>query len=143
LLAADAAGALLAGIALESRSLLPARPRTAFVLTMLWCCAIAGFAATAAYPFALTLLFAAGFLGLAFNSMAQTLVQLHAPAHMRGRVIGLYNMSNLGLRAFSGITVGIVGGVIGIHWSLALSAMALLAITSGLLAFTLREQPAA
>jgi MFS family permease len=142
LLAADAAGALLAGLVLESRSMLPARPRTAFVLTMLWCCAIAGFAATAAYPLALTLLFAAGFLGLAFNSMAQTLVQLRAPAHMRGRVIGLYNMSNLGLRAFSGITVGIVGGMIGIHWSLALSAMALLAITSGLLAFTLRGKAA-
>jgi MFS family permease len=142
LLAADAAGALLAGLVLESRSLLPARPRTAFVLTMLWCCAIAGFAATAAYPFALVLLSAAGFLGLAFNAMAQTLVQLHAPAHMRGRVIGLYNMSNLGLRAFSGITVGIVGGMIGIHWSLALSAMALLAITSCLLGFTLRRKPA-
>ena len=88
------------------------------------------------------LLSAAGFLGLAFNAMAQTLVQLHAPAHMRGRVIGLYNMSNLGLRAFSGITVGIVGGMIGIHWSLALSAMALLAITSCLLGFTLRRKPA-
>jgi MFS family permease len=143
LLAADAAGALLAGLVLESRSLLPARPRTAFVLTMLWCCAIAGFAATSAYPLALALLFAAGFLGLAFNSMAQTLVQLHAPGHMRGRVIGLYNMSNLGLRAFSGITVGIVGGMIGIHWSLALSAMALLAITSALLAFALRAKAAA
>jgi MFS family permease len=142
LLAADAAGALLAGLVLESRSLLPARPRTAFMLTMLWCCAIAGFAATSAYPLALLLLFAAGFLGLAFNSMAQTLVQLHAPANMRGRVIGLYNMSNLGLRAFSGITVGVVGGMIGIHWSLALSAMALLAITSGLLAFALRAKPA-
>ena len=45
-------------------------------------------------------------------------------------------------RAFSGITVGIVGGVIGIHRLLALSATARLAITSGLLAFTLRSRPA-
>lgn len=52
-------------------------------------------------------------------------------------------MSNLGLRAFSCITVGIAGGMIGIHWSLALSAMARFAITSGLLAFTLRSRPAA
>jgi hypothetical protein len=33
------------------------------------------------------------------------------------------------LRAFSGVTVGVVGGLIGIHWSLALSAMILLAVT--------------
>jgi SAM-dependent methyltransferase len=33
-------------------------------------------------------LFAAGFLELSFNSMAQALVQMHAPAAIRGRVIG-------------------------------------------------------
>jgi hypothetical protein len=35
----------------------------------------------------------------------------------------------LGLRAFSGITVGIGGSIIGIHRSLALSALLLLVIT--------------
>ena len=70
--------------------------------------------------------------------MAMTLVQLQAPAPIRGRVIGLYNMSALGLRAFSGVTIGVLGGMIGIHWSLALSAMVLLTMTTALLAFTLR-----
>jgi hypothetical protein len=42
------------------------------------------------------------------------------------------------MRAFSGITIGVVGGLIGIHWSLALSALLLLAATAVLLAFTLR-----
>jgi hypothetical protein len=32
------------------------------------------------------------------------------------------------------VTVGVVGGLIGIHWSLALSAMILLAVTAGLFA---------
>ena len=138
LLAADAAGALVAGLVLESRGLLQARPRTAFVLAMLWCCAIGAFAAVDIYPLALALLFLAGFLQLSFNAMAQTLVQLHAPTHIRGRVIGLYSMSSLGLRAFSGVTVGIAGGLIGVHWSLALSALALFAITVGLFAFARR-----
>lgn len=141
LLAADAAGALVAGLALESRGLLQANPRTAFILAMLWCLAIAGFAASSVYPLALALLFVAGFLELSFNTMAQTLVQLRAPAHIRGRVIGLYQMGALGMRAFSGITIGVVGGLIGIHWSLALSAMALLAAVAALLAFTLRARP--
>jgi len=143
LLAADAAGALIAGFVLESRGLLQARPKAAFVLAILWCCAIAGFAAATSYPLAFALLLVAGFLQLAFSSMAQTLVQIHAPAHIRGRVIGLYNMSSLGLRAFAGVTVGLLGSLIGVHWSLALSAMALLAITLSLLAFTLRTAPAA
>jgi len=71
--------------------------------------------------------------------MAMTLVQLEAPAQIRGRVIGLYNMSALGLRAFSGVTIGVVGGMIGIHWSLAVSAMALLTIIVALLAFSMRS----
>lgn len=138
LLGANAGGAFIAGIVLESRGLLPPNPRTALILAFVWCLAIAGFAASSVYVLALALLFVAGFLELSFNAMAMTLVQLHAPAHMRGRVIGLYTMSAFGLRAFSGVTIGVVGGLIGIHWSLALSAMALLAITTGLLAFSVR-----
>jgi MFS family permease len=83
------------------------------------------------------LLFCAGLLNLAFMSMAQTLVQLRAPAQLRGRLIGLFNMSSNGLKAFSGVTVGVVGGMIGIHWSLGISAMALLAVTTVLFAFTI------
>jgi hypothetical protein len=134
LLAADAAGGLLAGLALEGRNLLPPRPRTAIVLALLWCVALAIFALSQSYVFALCFLFVAGFLELSFNAMAQSLVQLNAPLDMRGRVIGLFNMASLGLRAFSGISVGLLGSLIGIHWSLALSALATMAVAGGLLA---------
>src|SRR6195952_5570621 len=134
LLAADAAGGLLGGIALEGRGWLPARPRTAIVLAMLWCAALATFSLVNNYVLALAFLFAAGFLELSFNAMAQSLVQLNAPPDKRGRVIGLFNMASLGLRAFSGISVGLLGSLIGVHWSLALSALATLAIAGCLLA---------
>jgi MFS family permease len=134
LLGADAAGALTAGLVLEARGLLQPNARSAFILAMLWCCAIGAFAVTTSYALALGLLFTAGFLELSFYSMAQSLVQLHAPAHIRGRVIGLYSVSALGLRTFSGITIGITGGFIGIHWSLSLSALMLLAILALLFA---------
>jgi len=100
---------------------------------MLWCLAIAGFALANVFPLALVLLFVAGFVELAFSAMAQTLVQINAPPAIRGRVIGLFNMSSLGLRAFAGVTVGLLGGVIGIHWSLALSALALLVLAGTML----------
>ena len=136
LLAGNAGGALIAGIVLESRSLLQPRPFTAIILVMLWCFAVAGFAMTGSYPVAVALLFVAGFLNLSYNSMAQTLVQLNAPEQIRGRVIGLYNMSGNGLKAFSGVTVGFGGALIGIHWSLFASAMALLAVMVALMSLT-------
>jgi MFS family permease len=128
LLAADAAGGLIGGLLLETRGLLPPRGRTAFVLAMIWCAALAGFARAKGYALALSLLFIAGFVELAFNSMAQALVQINAPAEMRGRVIGVFSMSASGLRTFSGVSVGLLGASLGIHNSLALSAVALLSL---------------
>jgi predicted MFS family arabinose efflux permease len=125
LLAADAAGGLAAGLILESRGLLPPKVRTAFILAMIWCCALGGFARSGSYAVAIALLFVAGFVELGFNSMAQSLVQLNAPADKRGRVIGVFSMFAMGLRTFSGLSIGLLGSVIGIHNSLSYSASAL------------------
>ena len=93
------------------------------------------FAFSTNYLWSLFLLFGGGGLNLAFYSIAQTIVQLEAPMDLRGRLIGLFSMSAFGLRAFSGVTVGVIGGLIGIHWSLALSSLVLLAVTLVLLSF--------
>ena len=140
LLAANAAGAVVGGFLLEGKGWLPPRVKTAIVCAILWCLVITAFALSYNYNLSLMLLFFAGLLNLAFYSMAQTIVQLLAPSHLRGRVIGLFSMATMGLRAFSGVTVGVVGGLIGVHWSLALSAMALLAVTLGLFAFFMPGQ---
>jgi MFS family permease len=123
LLAADAAGALLAGLLLESRG---GRASVTIVaalrLAASWAAALLAFALVRGYALALPLLFLAGFFELSFSSLAQTLVQLHAPEETRGRVLGLFSMASSGLRTFSGITVGIVGSLTNIHTSLAASA---------------------
>jgi MFS family permease len=139
LLAADACGALIAAFVLETRGLFGATPRTAVYLAMLWCLALAAFASVKLYPLALGLLLLAGFFELSFSSMAQALVQLNAPAEMRGRVIGLFNMASLGMRMFAGINVGLMGSWIGIHASLAGAALVLF----GGLALLVARSPAA
>jgi transmembrane secretion effector len=134
LLGADAAGALCAGLLLESgRGLLRTHTRGALKLAALWAAALAGFALVRSYPGALCLLFLAGFFELSFSSMTQTIVQLQAPAAIRGRVLGLFNMSSGGLRAFSGVTVGLLGSLATVHVSLALAAGAFMLIALSLL----------
>jgi MFS family permease len=129
LLAADAAGALTAGFLLETtRSLLPVKPDNALRLSLIWACALFGFALNRSYPVALVLLFCAGFFELSFSSMVQTIVQINAPNEIRGRVLGLFNMASLGLRAFSGLCVGMLGSVITIHYSLAIATACFFAV---------------
>ena len=128
LAAADAAGALCAAVVLESRGLLLPRVPTALLLCMLWCGALSLFALTHSYALSLSALFFAGFVELSFGAMAQALVQLNAPVALRGHVIGVFMMASLGLRFVSGITVGLMGAVVGVHASLALSAAALFAV---------------
>ena len=133
LLAADAAGGLLAGLILEGGGLLSPKPRTAMILALLWGAALAVFSLANVFWLAVGFLLAAGFLELLFNAMAQSLVQLDAPPDKRGRVIGLFNMASLGLKTFSGISVGLIGSLIGIHWSLALSSLAAMLVAAVLL----------
>ena len=134
LLAADAAGGLLGGLLLESRALLAPKARTVFILAMIWCAALLGFARSNIYALAISLLFIAGFVELAFNSMAQALVQMNAPSDIRGRVIGVFSMSAMGMRTFSGLSVGVLGASVGIHNSLGLSAAALFVIIAAMFA---------
>ena len=133
LLAADAAGALTGGFLLETVGGFKTSPQSAILLAMGWCCALACFAMTRTYGLALICLFSAGFFELSFSSMAQTVVQIEAPAHIRGRVLGVFAMASLGCRAFAGITVGLIGALLGVHVSLALAAGALFSIVSILL----------
>jgi hypothetical protein len=43
------------------------------------------------------------------------------------------------MRAFSGLTVGMGGSLVGVHWSLAISAVVLAIITAGLYVFDKRR----
>lgn len=66
--------------------------------------------------------------GIMFVSEAQALVQLNAPGEIRGRVIGVFSMFAMGSRTFSGLSVGRLGSIIGIHNSLSYIAAALLSV---------------
>ncbi len=125
LLFATGAGGVLGGILLEATGTVPSSARSAILSSAVYGACMVVVAATRSYPLAIVMLFFAGVANLATMSIAQTLVQLRAPAEQRGAVVGVYGMSSGGLRAGSGFTVGLLGGLIGLHWSLGLSAAAL------------------
>jgi MFS family permease len=140
LLLASAVGAIFGGLVLETLpSLTPSRGK-AIAMAGCWTLCILAFAAAPSYPLALAALFVSGIFQIGYSSMAQSLVQLEAPAERRGRIVGLYNMSVNGLRTGSGFTVGFLGAAIGIHLSLALSATVLLAALA-ILALYVRGRP--
>ena len=133
LLAADAAGAVIGVLLLESANFSRPSVRTAIASAGLWGLTMGLFPLTQNYPMAVALLVLAGVFNITFQSMAQTLVQLLAPPTIRGRVVGLFNMAMLGLRAGSGLTVGLMGTFIGVRLSLAVSSFAVVLVSVALL----------
>lgn len=134
LLAADAAGAVLGVLLLESANRWRPSTHTAIVCAGLWAITIGLFPITRSYHVAVALLALSGVFNIAFQSMAQTLVQMLAPADVRGRIVGLFSTAMLGLRAGAGLTVGVLGTFIGVRLSLAFSSLAVVLIAIALLA---------
>jgi MFS family permease len=126
LLLAGASGAIFGGLLLETLPNASPTPGKSTGLALCWTITMLMFAAAPVYPVALLSLFLSSIFLIGFTSMAQALVQLEAPLEDRGRLIGLFNTSLNGMRVGSGVTIGFLGALIGIHWSLGLSAAVLL-----------------
>src|SRR5207244_3866096 len=76
LLAANAAGAIIGAVLLESVSFIQVSARTAIGCAAVWGVVMALFPAAQSYPAAVALLVLAGTFNIAFTSMAQTIIQL-------------------------------------------------------------------
>lgn len=139
LLFANGAGGVLGGVLLEATTRIRPTVRTAVVATGIYGVTSLGFAVTGSYPLAVALLLVGGVAHLASMSITQTVVQLLSPPAERGRVLGVYGMSSGGLRAGSGFTVGLLGAAVGVHASLAWSAVALCVGTAIAAWYALRE----
>ncbi|WP_035856599.1 MFS transporter [Cryptosporangium arvum] len=137
LLFANGVGGVVGGIVLEATGWVRPNVKAAVISTLVYGVTTLVFALTTNYPLALGMLVLGGVANLAAMSIGQTVVQLLAPAPDRGRVLGVYGTASMGLRFGSGVTVGLFGAVVGIHWALGLSAAALClgTIAAGFYAF--------
>jgi MFS family permease len=142
LLTANALGAVAGGLILETVRISRLTTKAAIFAMGVLGVSTAAFAVVHNYPVAIALLLIGGFAALASQTIAQTIVQLQAPENMRGQVIGVFNMASLGLRVGSGLTVGVLGSLIGVENSLALSACVLALASAGVWLYA-RSAPSA
>lgn len=137
LLAAMSLGAVAAGLGLESIGRVRASTRMAVVSTIVFAASILIFAVSRDFVLSLIVLVFAGAGSLISASMSQTVLQLTAPADKRGRFLGAYSMTSMGLRTGSGIIVGVVGLFVGATNAIAIDAGILLVVATVLLVVVL------
>ena len=125
LLFANGLGGVVGGFVLEATGFLRPSLRTATISTALYGAFTLVFALTGWYPIALLALVLSGFAGIASMSIAQSVVQLEAPAAERGRIFGVYGMFSSGLQVGNGVTLGVLGASFGIPTAIAACATVL------------------
>jgi MFS family permease len=129
LLLANGAGGVLGGFFLEATGLLKPTARAAILSTVVFGLATLAFALTNSYVVAIIALLIGGVANIASLSITQSIVQLEAPPDDRGRVFGVYGVFANGFRTANGITLGVLGALLGIPWAIALCAGALVIAT--------------
>ncbi|MEO8095039.1 MAG: MFS transporter [Pseudolysinimonas sp.] len=113
LIIAMSTGAVIGGITLEAIGTVRASTRFAIVATLVFSVSVGVFAFSRDYPLSIAVLVIAGIASIASGSISQTVVQLDAPPERRGRFLGAYGMTSMGLRVGSGVLLGVLGALIG------------------------------
>ena len=146
MVAADGLGALTAALAVAAQ---PGFGRHAHLFTggsVLAALLLIGFAAAPSYGIALALLFAIGIAESGFATMQSAMVLLGAPAHLRGRAMGILSAC-IGTGPFGALWLGFVASRTGARAATAASALLalvlMLPVAGRMLAWAGRPAPTA
>jgi MFS family permease len=128
LLAAPGAGAILAAMGLAAvRS--SYRPDRLMVGAMTaFCLLVVFFAISRSFVLDLVSLLIAGGCFTAFTAAGSTLLQLHSPRELRGRVMSLATVANIGMNQLGGLIGAAAATVIGAPAAVAAAALTALAV---------------
>ncbi|MGA0567715.1 MFS transporter [Rathayibacter sp. KR2-224] len=107
-------GGVAGGFLLEATGIVRPTLRAAVLSTVVFGGATLAFALTGSYLLALISLAVAGCGEIASLSITASIVQLEAPPGERGRTLGVYGMFASGLRTGGGVTLGVLGALVGI-----------------------------
>jgi MFS family permease len=133
LLIATATGAVIGGLGLEAVGRIRASTRLAIVSTLVFALCTVVFAFSRDFVLSLLVLAVGGVATIVSSSTSQTVVQLQAPDDRRGRFLGAFGMTSMGLRLGSGVLLGVLGAALGVSAAIAIDATALAVVAVTLL----------
>lgn len=125
LIAAMSVGAVAAGVGVEAigriRAGVPLLVASVLVLGV----SLMAFALSGSLVLSVAMLVLAGAATLISLTTSQTIVQLDAPEDQRGRFLGAFSMTSMGLRLGSGVIVGLLASIVGPAAAIGIDALAL------------------
>ena len=124
LVGAAGLGGLSATAWLASRRTIEGLPLASAAACVVAGLCLAGFAVSENYPLSLALMFGTGFGIIATAASTNMILQTTVADHMRGRIVGLYTMSFLGLAPFGGLWAGFSASHFGVRATLAFGGVA-------------------
>ena len=137
LMVASGVGALTGALIAATLDRLQRKGLVVMLLTIVYCATIALFAASPWVALAMVGLFFGGITGSIFGSLSNTLMLLLADARVRGRVMGLYMLTN-GFTPFGALLLGGLADSIGTQVAVATSC-GLAAVIVGLASLRMRR----
>ncbi|QAY61850.1 MFS transporter [Microbacterium protaetiae] len=120
-------GGVAGGFFLEASGWFKPTVRTAVISSITFGAFAMIFAFTGLLWVAVVALVLTGFSQITATSTGQAIVQLEAPPGQRGRVLGAYSMFGPGMQTFSGVTVGVLGSLLGIPITVIIGGAVLMA----------------
>jgi MFS family permease len=129
LAAAPGLGTLVGSIWLASRAKVGAKGRWVVLTTLGLSLALLAFAWSRWYPVSLPLLAGLGLCASIGSGLIATLIQLRVPDELRGRVMGLFVLTLIGVPSLGSLLAGAVAEVVGVRETVAGSAALLALLT--------------
>lgn len=123
LMAANGLGALCGGLFLASAGKHFKRRNLLYVGLFGCCLFVGGFALSRQFWLSCGLLLCAGFFMIVFLATANTSVQLRSPDHLRGRIMGFYSLSFLGMSSVGSLLAGTLASWITAPWAVLLGVV--------------------
>jgi MFS family permease len=113
LLAAPGAGAIVGAFSLGAARTLRRTDRVMLGGLMCFCLLVMLFTITRTFALALVWMFGAGISSTVFIACGSTLLQLHSPRALRGRVMSLATVANIGMSQMGGLLSATVATLVG------------------------------
>ena len=122
LASANGIGAFAAALLIASRKR-PTR-KLQFGTALVFAAAVYGFSLSQSFHVSLALLMIAGGCSVAFIATCNTMLQLSVPDEIRGRVMGLYSLSFIGMGPAGSLLSGTLAHAWGAPWAVCIGAVA-------------------